>query len=74
MGKALISCLVVLFTESSLAVLVSQETLTEVEGDVMTYLVDSRLLKLEEAAQLIRSINYFMLRVCENADKTALYG
>ena len=40
----------------------------------MSYLVDERLLKLEDVAQLIRTFNYLMLRLCENCDKTALFG
>ena len=40
----------------------------------MSYLVDERLLKLGDVAQLIRSFNYLMLRLCENCDKTALFG
>ena len=41
----------------------------------MGYLVDERLLKLgEEVAQLNRSFNYLMLRVCENSEKTVLFG
>ncbi len=62
------------FSEPSLASVASQESLIEVEHDIMSYLVDERLVKLEDAAQLIRSFNYLMLRICENSDKTALYG
>ena len=73
-GKRLTSCLVVLFSESSLAVKATQDSLVEVERDILTYLVDERLLKLEEAPQLLRSLNFLMLRVCENSDKTATFG
>ena len=51
-----------------------QESLVEVEHDIMSYLVDERLLKLEEVAQLNRSFNYLMLRICDNCNMTALYG
>ena len=74
LGKKLTSCLVVLFSESSLAVRVSQDSLVEVERDILTYLVDERLLKLEDAPQLIRSFNFLMLRICENSEKTAIFG
>ena len=73
-GKRLTSCLVVLFSEASLAVKATQDSLVEVERDVITYLVDERLLKLDEAPQLIRSLNFLMLRVCENSEKTAIFG
>lgn len=73
-GKRLTSCLVVLFSETSLAVKATQDSLIEVERDILTYLVDDRLLKLEEAPQLIRSFNFLMLRVCENSEKTAIFG
>lgn len=74
LGKRLTSCLVLLFSEPSLAVEASQDSLVEVERDILTYLVDERLLKLEEAPQLIRSFNFLMLRVCENSEKTAIFG
>ena len=74
LGKKLTSCLVVLFSEASLAVKASQDSLVEVERDVLSYLVDERLLKLEEAPQLIRSFNFLMLRICENSEKTAIFG
>lgn len=73
-GKRLTSCLVILFSETSLAVKATQDSLVEVERDVIAYLVDERLLKLEEAPQLIRSLNFLMLRVCENSEKTAIFG
>ena len=74
LGKKLTSCLVVLFSESSLAVKASQDSLVEVERDILTYIVDERLLKLEDAPQLIRSLNFLMLRICENSEKTAIFG
>ena len=74
MGKNLTSCLVVLFSESSLAVKASQDSLVEVERDILTYIIDERLLKLEEAPQLIRSFNYLMMKICENSEKTAIFG
>lgn len=74
LGKKLTSCLVLLFSEPSLAVKASQDSLVEVERDTLTYLVDERLLKLEEAPQLIRSFNFLMLRICENSEKTAIFG
>ena len=74
MAKKLTSCLVQLFTETSLAIKASQDSLVEVERDILTYLVDERLLKLEEAPQLIRSFNYLMMKICENSDKTVLFG
>ena len=74
LGKKLTSCLVVLFSESSLAVKASQDSLVEVERDILSYIVDERLLKLEDAPQLIRSLNFLMLRICENSEKTAIFG
>ena len=74
LGKKLTSCLVALFSESSLAVKASQDSLVEVERDILTYIVDERLLKLEDAPQLIRSLNFLMLRICENTGKTAIFG
>lgn len=66
--------LIQVFSEPTLAHVATQECLIEVERDIMGYLVDERLLKLEDIAQLIRSFNYLMLRLCENCNKTALFG
>ena len=44
------------------------------ERDIMGYLIDEKLLKLEDIAQLNRSFNYLMLRLCENCNKTTLFG
>ena len=53
----------------------TQDSLVEVERDILTYLAgDERLLKLEEAPQLIRWLNFLMLRVCDNSKKTAIFG
>ena len=73
-AKTLTSCVVKVLEEPSLAILVSQDTLVELEHDVVAYLTDERLLKLEDAAQLLRVFNYLMLRLCENCDKTSVYG
>ncbi len=73
-AKMLTSCIVKVLEESSLAMLVSQDTLMELERDVIAYLTDERLLGLEDVAQLIRVFNYLMLRLCENCDKTAVCG
>ncbi len=70
----LTSCIVKVLDESSLAMLVSQDTLVELEKDVVAYLTDERLLVLDDVAQLIRVFNYLMLRLCENCDKTAVCG
>ena len=61
-------------SEPSLAKLAGQDSLVEVEREVLTSMVDDRLTKLEDAAQLIRSFNYLMLRLCENCNKTAVFG
>lgn len=73
-AKMLTSCIVRVLEEPSLAILVSQDTLIELERDVVAYLTDERLLKLNDAAQLLRVFNYLMLRLCENCDKTSVYG
>ena len=73
-GKRLTACLVSVFSQPSLACSVSQDTLVQVETDVMGYLVDDRLLVLEEVAQLNRSFNFLMLHVVDNSDKTAVFG
>ena len=73
-AKRLVSCVVTVFSESKLALASSQECLCEVETAILSYLCDERLLKLEEVAQLNRAFNYLMYHVCENCDKTALFG
>ena len=73
-AKRLVSCVVTVFNETKLALASSQECLSEVEAAVLSYLCDDRLLKLEEVAQLNRAFNYLMYRICENCDKTALFG
>ena len=73
-AKRLVSCVVAVFNEAKLALSASLECLCEVETAVLSYLCDNRLLKLEEVAQLNRAFNYLMYRICENCDKTALFG
>lgn len=73
-GKRLTACLVGVFSQPSLACGVTQDTLVQVETDVMSYLVDDKLLVLEEVAQLNRSFNFLMLHVVDNSDKTAVFG
>ena len=73
-AKKLVSCVVGVFNESKLAGAASLECLSEVETAVLSYLCDDRLLKLQEVAQLNRAFNYLMYRICENCDKTALFG
>lgn len=73
-AKMLTSCIVKVLEESSLAVLVSQDTLVELERDIAAYLTDERLLTLDDVAQLLRVYNYLMLRLCENCDKTSVCG
>lgn len=68
------ACLVSVFSQVPLASAVTQDTLVQVETDVMGYLVDDRLLVLEEVAQLNRSFNFLMLHVVDNSDKTAVFG
>lgn len=73
LGKRLTSCLFTLFSEPSLACQAGKPTLMEVERDVMQCLVDERLLKLDDAPQLIRTFNCLVLKICENGDKTAVF-
>ncbi len=72
-AKMLTWCIVKVLRETSLSMLVSQDTLMELESDVITYLTDERLLGRLDSAQ-IRVFNYIMLRLCENCDKTAVCG
>ena len=74
LGKRLTACLYTLFGEPSLAVLVSRDTLLEVERDVMGYLVDDQVLKLSEGTQMVRTLNSLMQRVCEHGEATAVFG
>ena len=73
-SKRLVSCVVAVFNETKLALAVNLECLCEVEGGILSYLCDDRLLKLEEVAQLNRAFNYLMYRMCENCEKTRLFG
>ena len=73
-AKRLLSCVVAVFNETKLALASSQECLCDVETAILSYLCDDRLLKLEEVAQLNRAFNYLMYRICENCEKTALFG
>lgn len=74
LGKFLTSCLFTLFSEPSLACRASKDTLMEVEKDVMLYLVDERMLKMEDAAQLLRTFNSLVSKICDNGEKTAVFG
>lgn len=74
LGKRLTSCLFVLFGEPSLASQASRDSLMEVEKDIMLYLLDERVLKLEEASQLFRTFNCLLLKLCDNGEKTAVFG
>lgn len=62
------------FSEKALASVVSQGTLVEVERDVFGYLMDERLLRLEDVAQLIRAYNQLMGKVVDNADTNLVFG
>ena len=73
-AKRLVSCLVTVFNETKLALVASQDSLCEVETGILSYLCDDRLLRLEEVAQLNRAFNYLMYRICENCEKTVLFG
>ena len=73
-GRLLTSCLFTLFSEPSLASQASKDTLMEVEKDIMQYLVDDRMVKMEDAAQLLRTFNSLISNICDNADKTAVFG
>ncbi len=74
LGKLLTSCLYTLFNEPTLACLASKGSLTELVKDVLTYLVDERMLKLEDVSQLFRTFNSLMLKICDDGDKTAVWG
>jgi response regulator RpfG family c-di-GMP phosphodiesterase len=74
LGKLLTSCLFTIFSEPSLASRASKDTLMEVERDIMQYLVDDRMLKMEDAAQLLRTFNSLISNICDNGDKTAVFG
>ena len=74
LGKLLTSCLFTLFSEPSLASQVSKDSLMELLKDIMTSLVDENTLKLEEAPQLLRTFNCLVLKICDNGEKTAVFG
>ena len=74
LGRHLTAVMDAVFSEKELACVAGQETLVEVERDVFGYLMDERLLKLEEVAQLNRAYNQLMGKLVENANSNAVFG
>ncbi|XP_065911273.1 cytoskeleton-associated protein 5-like isoform X2 [Dysidea avara] len=72
--KSLLSCILSVFSLESLANGASQDVLLEVQQQTMGYLLDERLNKLEEVAQVHRTFNLIMSRMLENANKNYLFG
>lgn len=62
------------FSSKDLAATVRQETLVELERDVFGYLIDDKLLCLENIAQLNRVYNVLMGHIVESSDRNAIFG
>ena len=74
MGRHLTAILDTVFSVKELAYVSTQETLVEVERDIFGYLVDERLLRLAEVAQLNRAYNQLMSNVVGNSSCNAAFG
>ena len=74
LGRHLTAVMDAVFSVKELACVSGQETLVEVERDVFGYLMDERLLKLEDVAQLNRAYNQLMGKVVENSSSNAVFG
>ena len=74
MGRHLTAVMDTVFSVGDLACGCTQETLVEVERDVFGYLVDEKLLKLAEIAQLNRAYNQLMGNMIGNCNSNAAFG
>ena len=74
MGRHLTAVMDTVFSVDDLACGCTQETLVEVERDVFGYLVDEKLLKLAEIAQLNRAYNQLMGNMIGNCNSNAAFG
>ena len=74
MGRHLTAVMNTIFSVGDLACDCTQETLVEVERDVSKYLVDEKLLKFPEVAQLNRAYNQLMRNMVDNCNSNAAFG
>ena len=74
MSRHLTAVMDTVFSVSDLAGACTQRTLVEVERDVFGYLVDEKLVKLSEIAQLNRAYNQLMGNVVGHSNSNAAFG
>ena len=51
-----------------------QETLVELERDIFSYLIDDKLVCIENIEQLIRAYNILMGHIVEHSKRNAIFG
>ena len=73
-SRILTSVLVQVFSDKTLAQSVHQETLVELERDIFSYLIDDKLVCIENIEQLIRAYNILMGHIVEHSNRNAIFG
>ena len=73
-SRLLTSVLVQAFSDKTLAQSVHQETLVELERDIFGYLIDEKLLCIENIEQLNRAYNLLMGHIVEHTNRNAIFG
>eukprot|EP00803_Ostreobium_quekettii_P007309 evm.model.scf_1455.1 EVM.evm.TU.scf_1455.1 scf_1455:6723-19697(-) len=61
------------FAVKWMALAIDKQTLLDVISSLLQLLLDDRLPRVQEGAQLMRAMNVLMLKVMENANKTQLF-
>ncbi|XP_033753517.1 cytoskeleton-associated protein 5-like [Pecten maximus] len=70
--RCLLGTLLALFQNPSLSAKASKDILKDLINNLVTILLDNRLVELEEGAQVVRSVNVMVVKIVEKADHTSI--
>ncbi|OWF42942.1 cytoskeleton-associated protein 5-like [Mizuhopecten yessoensis] len=70
--RCLLGTLLALFQKPSLSSKASKDVLKDLINNLVTILLDNRLVELEEGAQVVRSVNVMVVKIVEKADQTSI--
>ncbi|KAL3842600.1 hypothetical protein ACJMK2_020593 [Sinanodonta woodiana] len=68
--RCLLGTLLALFQNTNLAVRASRDILKDLINNLVTILLDNRLVELEEGPQVIRTVNVMVVKIVEKSDHT----
>ncbi|KAK3702253.1 hypothetical protein QZH41_019815, partial [Actinostola sp. cb2023] len=72
--NCLINSMITLFCNQPLAKIVSRDTLKHLAQALITSVLDERIAKLQDGAQIIRAINVLVVKIIEKTDPTVCLG